>query len=125
MSLASLRSQARGRALEWTATIWLVIKGYRVLARNYVAKGGEIDVIALSPSRWAGKPILCFVEVRGRETFEAAAESVHAAKQLRLRRAAAAFVAQHRQWSHLPSRFDLVAIERHGGLRHVRRAFDR
>jgi putative endonuclease len=124
MNLQSELSRARGRALEWSAALWLIAKGYRILARNFHAKGGEIDIIALSPGRWAGKPILCFIEVRSRESFEAAAESVHEVKQSRLRRAASAYLSRHRQWSGLPVRFDLVAGMRSGWLQHKRHIFD-
>jgi putative endonuclease len=124
MTLRSLRARAKGQALEWAAALLLIAKGYRIMARNYRCPGGEIDIIALSPGRWAGQPVLCFVEVRGRENFEAAAESVHLAKQLRLRRAAAAFVSRHRRWAAVPRRFDLVAAGSSGWLSHTRRAFD-
>ncbi|HAH10706.1 MAG TPA: hypothetical protein DCL54_15450 [Alphaproteobacteria bacterium] len=119
MTLRSELARARGRAYEWTAAFWLILKGYRILARNYRCPFGELDLVALTPRRWAGETELCFIEVRVRKDFETAAESVHGPKQLRVRRAATAFVTQHRHLAQLPRRFDLVAVSASGLLRHI------
>jgi putative endonuclease len=67
-------------------------RGLRVLARNYAAAGGEIDLIA------EGGGELHFVEVRARASGAIVhpAESVDARKRARIRKAAAAYLAHRR-----------------------------
>ena len=42
-----IRARVFGIRGEWAALAWLTVRGYRVLARNYLVKGGEIDLIAV------------------------------------------------------------------------------
>ena len=49
-----------GHLAEWLVIVLLALKGYRILARRYRSKGGEIDIIALR-----GK-VVAFVEVKAR-----------------------------------------------------------
>ncbi len=99
---------ARGRAAEWTAALWLLAKGYRILARGFRVSGGELDIVALAPL-WQ-TPAVVFVEVRARGTMEAAAESVTAAKRDRVALAADRFCARRRKLHELPWRFDLILV---------------
>ena len=101
-------ARARGVAAEWTATLWLLAKGYRILARSFRVSGGELDIVALSPF-WQPR-VLVFVEVRARGTMEAAAESVDAAKRDRVALAADRFCARRRKLNELPWRFDLILV---------------
>jgi len=75
--------------------------------RNFRARCGEIDLVMRDGSA------LVFVEVRLRQDagHGSAAESIGFAKQRRLRAAANLFLARHRQFSALPARFDVVAID--------------
>lgn len=118
------RARAYGRSVEWRATLWLMLKGYRIVARNFLADGGEIDVVALSPGRWSGRGAVCFVEVRGRTHAEDARASVGAMKQMRIKTAAREFMARNPRMRAWPQRFDIVAAGRAGGLIHIRNAFD-
>lgn len=124
MTEGRLRARAFGRALEWRAALWLAFKGYRIIARNYIADGGEIDLVALSPERWIGRGTLCFVEVRGRANVEMASESVSPVKQTRVRTAVRAFLARKPHLQAWPRRYDLILAGRIGGLTHIRNAFD-
>lgn len=124
MTVARRRARAFGLALEWRAVLWLRLKGYRILARNFTAQGGELDIIAVSPERWASKGQLCFIEVRGRLDAQAALDSVGPVKQERVRLAAKAYLRRNNQFAGLPLRFDVIAAGRAGGLRHTRHAFD-
>ena len=79
--------------------------GYRILARNYRAPGGEVDVVA------ADGDDIVFVEVKtftGSE-FGEPAERVESGKQRRLGRAAL-FYLQERRLEGASFRFDVVAI---------------
>ncbi|PKM63136.1 MAG: endonuclease [Firmicutes bacterium HGW-Firmicutes-21] len=62
--------------------------GYRILASNYKAGGGELDIVALR------KGVLVFAEVKTRssDSFGTPAESVGEKKIACLRAAAAAFI---------------------------------
>ena len=53
--------ERRGRIAEWIAAAFLCLKGYRILARRYRSKLGEIDLIAVRGRR------LAFVEVKRRK----------------------------------------------------------
>jgi len=54
--------------------LFLRTKGYRVLARTYVVRGGEIDIIA-----WRGR-VVVFVEVKARPKLEDALIAITPAK---------------------------------------------
>lgn len=68
------QSLRTGLTAEWMAIAFLTLKGYRLLARRYGGKGGEIDLIARR-----GK-IVIFVEVKARATMNDAATAITAEK---------------------------------------------
>jgi putative endonuclease len=59
-----------GRLAEFVAAAFLMLKGYRILACRVRSRFGEIDLIAVRGRH------LAFVEVRYRDTFEAADNSI-------------------------------------------------
>ena len=77
-----------GRQAEDLATRFLEKKKFRIIARNYRCRGGEIDLVCRD-----GK-VLVFVEVRLRQStaFGGAAASVTAIKQRRIILAAQHFL---------------------------------
>jgi putative endonuclease len=79
--------------------------GYRILARNYSCKLGELDLVALD-----GRCIV-FVEVRstGSDDPTRAALSVNFSKQRRLTKLALSYLQQRRLLDH-SSRFDVLAV---------------
>lgn len=97
--------RAFGAAGEARAAAWYRARGYRVVARNWRCREGEIDLVATR------RGVLVVVEVKTRRTdrFGSPAESVTAAKQRRLRVLAMRFLdetgARPRS-----IRFDVVAI---------------
>jgi len=97
--------QRLGRFGERLAAAHLEAKGYRILARNYRCREGEIDLVAQRGD------VLVFVEVRARRGEEAgtAAESVTQVKAGRLVATAQAYCQEH---PHLPpnQRIDVVAV---------------
>ncbi len=108
MSVEREKARARGRAGERIATAYLAAKGYKILSRQFLARGGELDVVALSPF-WTDRTLV-FVEVRARGTVEAAIDSVGATKRQRVEAAAAQFRARKPKLNKLPHRFDLVLL---------------
>lgn len=112
------KARARGTAAEWIAALWLIARGYRVIARQFRAHGGELDVVALTPY-WRSPVTIVFVEVRARHTVALAVDSVTAAKRRRVERAAAQFCARRPRLSRLPRRYDLIAVSQESWPRHV------
>ena len=100
----------------------LEAQGYRVLARNYRCRTGEIDLVALDGGT------LVFVEVRSRSGTRAGTplESVDGRKQARVSRVARQFCAV-RGWLDRDARFDVVGIRFDADppvVDHVRGAFE-
>ncbi len=84
--------------------------GYKIMARNFTIRGGEIDIIARD------KEILVFVEVKTRygNEFGYAREAVTPWKLHYLKKAALFYITQT-NWGERPYRFDLVAIDYQDG----------
>lgn len=79
----------RGFLAEWTALAFLMLKGYRPLARRFAAAGGEIDLVVRR-----GRCVV-FVEVKARRALDDAREAIGEAKRRRFRRAARAWAARN------------------------------
>ncbi len=101
----SLLRRIIGRRGEDRAAQYLRRRGYRILARNWRCRLGEIDLIALDGDT------LVFVEVKTRrgDVFGAPELAVTPRKQRQLTKAALSFI-MSRKLGHLPGRFDVVAI---------------
>lgn len=113
--------RGRGNLAEETACGYLEAEGYKILARNYSAPGGEIDIVAQADG------IIVFAEVKYRSSGVAGtgAESVTFRKQACLKRAAEAYLAQNNITA--PARFDVLELS--GPLafcnfRHIKNAFE-
>jgi putative endonuclease len=94
-----------GRLGEALAGARLETAGLRVVARNWRCREGEIDLVAAGP----GLLVFCEVKTRRGHGYGTPAAAVTPAKQARLRRLAAAYLAA----SAAPPRrvrFDLVAV---------------
>ena len=106
-----------GRRAEWLAMALLGLKGYRVLARNYVVRGGEIDLVA----RRGGT--IVFVEVKARPDLSAARGTISAAKRRRIECAARVWLARHPWAAAMTLRGDGVFVAPWCWPRHVPDAF--
>ena len=104
----------------------LCAKGYRILARNFRCRMGEIDIIAVKDG------ILAFVEVKLRKNsmYGAPREFVTAAKQRKIRTTACYWLAGHPAAEALQPRFDVIEIVAPHGpegqicLEHLENAFE-
>jgi putative endonuclease len=94
----------RAEPAESLAAQYLEAQGLTLAARNYRCRFGEIDIVAREGDT------LVFVEVRRRrsEAFGGAAESITAAKRLRIIKAARHYLGRLRNPP--PCRFDAVLI---------------
>ena len=96
----------------------LTLKGYRILARRYGGKGGEIDLIARRGH------LVIFVEVKARASRDDAAGAITAEKRRLMARRIATWRAQN-PWSAACSlRADAVFLGTIGWPRHVTGVFD-
>jgi len=108
------RAQESGRFAEVIAALWLTTKGYRVLARNYLGGGGEIDIIARRGST------LVFVEVKARPSLDEALIAVDRAKLEQIARAGRAYLAEQQIAAGVAIRFDVVLVAPGQLPRHMR-----
>jgi putative endonuclease len=111
-----------GRRGEDAAAEFVARLGWRVVARNFRCRSGEIDLVAMD-----GDTIV-FVEVRTRtgDGRGTPLESVDGRKQAQVGRVARYFLAA-RGWFDRSARFDVVGIRLDAdppSIEHVRSAFD-
>ncbi len=102
---------------EQIAALWLRLKGYRLLARNWRSPMGEIDILARRGD------ILVLVEVKSRGEFSAAAEALRAEQAHRLRRALDHYVQLHPQFRDLDRRCDCILFARGYLPQHIKNAW--
>lgn len=104
-------TRAIGRRGEETAARFLLEKRYDIVARNFLVRGGEIDIIAWHDKPHFGKT-LCFIEVKTREANDGSAERATGfKKQQHFFFAAKAFCAKHRiPIESTPIQFEQVSV---------------
>lgn len=98
------RRERAGRLAEWLAALFLMAKGYRIIARRTRTPAGEIDLIAVRGRR------LAFIEVKYRNGIADPGAVVSARQSARFARAA-----EHWAWNHPAYRgyrfgLDVVAL---------------
>lgn len=93
-----------GLAAEALAAAVLVAKGYRILARRYHVKGGEIDIVARRGDT------IAFVEVKARPTLAEAHIAIDHVKRRRISRAARVWLAANPWAVRLTLRGDALAL---------------
>lgn len=98
------RSYRQGHSAEWIAAVWLMLKGYQILAFRLKGRGGEIDILARR-----GRT-LAVVEVKRRQTIEAAILALGPEQHGRLAVAGAAVARGRPSLRGLTLRIDMVAL---------------
>jgi putative endonuclease len=102
---ADLSNRARGRFGEDLAARWYTAHGYEVVTRNWRCTDGELDIVARRP----GTLVICEVKARRSAAYGGPAAAVGHDKQMRLRRLALRFLAEH--GLHEPVvRFDVACV---------------
>lgn len=94
----------RGHRGEWLASMALMAKGYRIVARRYRTKLGEIDLIARRGD------LVLIVEVKARPSLIEAMDAVAASSERRIEGAADLWLARQPDHARLSLRFDMVAV---------------
>ncbi|MBI4031378.1 MAG: YraN family protein [Proteobacteria bacterium] len=106
-----------GLLAETAAAVFLMAKGYRILARRYKTPVGEVDLIARR-----GKTV-AFVEVKARRRGADALSSVTPWMQDRISRAAQYYISRNSSFAGCELRFDLIAFAPPFFLRHLDNAW--
>lgn len=110
-----------GHFVEKIALVWLLFKGYRPVALNYVTGrgtgAGEIDLIVKRSNT------LVFVEVKKRQDLGVSAEAITKKVQKRIARAAEAFIVSHPKYAFLDVRFDAVLFAKGFVPHHIQDAW--
>ena len=99
------KSAEVGKWGEEKATEYLKAKGYKIVARHWTHRIGELDIVAAKNDR------IIFVEVKTRTSarFGAPEESIGWSKQEKLRRTANVYMLKHRL-NNTPYQVDSVAV---------------
>lgn len=116
---AKRRKQAerRGRFSEYWAALYLLAKGYRILATRHRTPLGEIDLIVRKGD------VVAFVEVKARRLEMAAVDAVGFQSQKRIRAASDLWLARQKNAAFLSQRYDIVAVRPWRLPRHFKDAF--
>ena len=96
----------------------LVAKGYRILARRWRSPVGEIDIVARR------RGTLVFVEVKARDSLDAAAECITDRQKGRILAAANAWLATYPKDVTCNIRFDAMLVAPGRLPRHITAAFE-
>ena len=94
----------KGHRGELLAAAALMLKGYRIIARRYRTKLGEIDLIVRRGD------LIAIVEVKARATLIDAMNSVTTQAERRIEAATDMWLSRQPDHGRLSIRFDLVAI---------------
>jgi putative endonuclease len=104
----------KGRSAEASAVRYLEERGYRVRARNFTCRYGELDVVAELPG------MVCFVEVRMRShaAWGDPSQTVSFAKQRKVVKAALHYLFRNDLRDRMV-RFDVISVVGEGPKAHV------
>ena len=111
-------AERKGHKGETIAVILLMLKGYRIVARRYKTRLGEVDIIARK------RDLIAMVEVKARNTLGEAMDAVDRTAMRRIEAAGDIWLAKQRDFARLSVRYDLVAIMPRKWPVHVKRLFD-
>ena len=116
-----MSNDSTGKLAEFMALQHLRLKGYMLVACNYVTGrgtgAGEVDLIVKNQTT------LVFVEVKKRKDITAAAYSILPKQQERIKRAAEIFLARHSEYDNFDIRFDAVLVKMPFTIEHIENAF--
>jgi putative endonuclease len=98
------RRYRSGHTAEFVASVFLMAKGYRILARRFKASTGEVDLITLKAGR------VGFVEVKRRATMADCEASITPKLRQRVRRASDQWLARNEKYQRHDAGFDLVFV---------------
>ncbi len=100
-------TQEKGQLAEQLALDYLLDQGFKLTARNYNCRLGEIDLIMRD------KEYLVFIEVRSRTStlFGGGVASISYAKRQKIIKTTSHYLLKHNCLNKVPIRFDVVSID--------------
>ncbi len=98
------RAERRGHLSEYLAALYLMAKGYRILAIRYRTRLGEVDLIARK------RDLVIFVEVKARIGEREAIDAVGYITQRRIQAASDLWLSKRKDAATLSQRYDIVAV---------------
>ena len=109
----------QGSKYEQLAELFLKRNSCQVLERNFFAKVGEIDIIAID------NKTLIFVEVKFRKNklYGGSSAAVTKSKQRKIIMASQIYLAKNTKYRKLPCRFDVICMEPDLNIEWVKNAF--
>ena len=107
----------KGIFSEWVSSVFLFLKGYKILDRRYKTKLGEIDLIAKR------KDIIVFIEVKYRKDRIVAGHSISRQGRERIQNAARLFLQKNQQYQGFEARFDAILVSRYFYPYHIENAW--
>ena len=113
-----IEAEKRGHRSEWLAAWALRLKGWRIVARRFKTKTGEVDLIARKHD------LIIMVEVKARASLIESMDAVTPAAQKRIEAAGDIWLARQPDFAKLSVRYDLVAVLPRKWPVHVERLFD-
>ena len=98
------RAYRRGHTAEWLAALALTLKGYRIVARRFRTKAGEVDLIVRKGD------LVALVEVKARSGEREAVDAVTATAARRIAAAGDIWLSRQPDMAKLSVRCDIVAV---------------
>lgn len=93
-----------GLRAEKLAALLMRLKGYKIEKTRFKTPVGEVDLIARRGNT------LVFIEVKLRQTKDAAAYAISESSKQRISKAASYYLMRHPEMQHLNCRFDAILI---------------
>jgi putative endonuclease len=112
-----LKSYKFGRLAEFIATIYLKLKFYKIIAKNYKTKLGEIDIIAYRNNT------LIAIEVKGRKNLHKdlnIEEILTNYQTARIKKAICYFLHFNQRYKDCLIRFDLILVDKLFVVKHLK-----
>ncbi|MBO4696847.1 MAG: YraN family protein [Lachnospiraceae bacterium] len=103
-----MNERSVGTLTEERASEYMTKQGYTVLARNYRAVTGEIDLITQSPD---GTIVFAEVKYRRSDRYGLPEEAVSLKKQETIRRTALWYLRERKMSPETAVRFDVIAMD--------------
>lgn len=111
------QAERRGHLSEYAAALYLMLKGYRILALRYRTRLGEVDIVARKGE------IVAFVEVKARRDVQEGLDAIGLESQRRIRAASDLWLAKHGRGGLWTQRYDVLVIMPRRWPRHFPDAF--
>ncbi|MCL6705784.1 YraN family protein [Pseudomonas sp. R2.Fl] len=98
------KAERWGHVAEWLGALFLLTRGYRILAVRYRTRLGEVDIIVRKGD------VVAFVEVKSRRDPRAAVDAVTETTKRRIQAASDLWIGRRRDAHRLTRRYDILAF---------------